>query len=178
MTGRFIGIDFSTTACGIAISDGATWETVTVKSSPSGRSLGDYYDRITDHARNIITAGRITALDTVGIEGIAFAGRGGSVDRLHYAWHRTVEALIRVIEVDPLIVTTNQVKQLATGRGNAQKDDVLLATERRIPEARVRGNDEADAVWVAVGASILAGSPVINLPAAHMPKAFTKGTAA
>lgn len=171
---RFIGIDYSTTSCGIAITDGTTWETVTVKSSTKGTTLGDYYDRIEEHARNIITAAHITSLDVVGIEGIAFAGRGRSVDRLHYAWHRTVEALIRVLEVDPVIVTTNQVKQLATGRGNAQKDDVLLAAERRVPEARVRGNDEADAVWIAVGASVLAGEPVVSLPATHIPKGFRR----
>jgi len=64
-----------------------------------------------------------------------------------------------------------EVQEHATGKGNAQKDEVLLATERRIPQAQVRNNDEADAVWIAVGASILAGSPVIDLPAAHMPKA-------
>lgn len=174
MSGRFVGIDYSTTSCGIAITDGESWETLTVKSSTTGASLGDYYERITDHARDIIAAARITALDTVGIEGIAFAGRGRSVDRLHYAWHRTVEALIRVLEVDPVIVTTNQVKQLATGKGNAQKDDVLLAAERRVPEARVRGNDEADAVWIAVGVSVLAGEPVVSLPAAHIPKGFRR----
>lgn len=174
MSGRFVGIDYSTTSCGIAITDGTTWETLTVKSSPTGASLGDYYERITDHARDIIAAARITALDTVGIEGIAFAGRGRSVDRLHYAWHRTVESLVRVLDVDPVIVTTNQVKQLATGKGNAQKDDVLLAAERRVPEARVAGNDEADAVWIAVGVSVLAGDPVVPLPAGHIPKGFRR----
>ncbi len=94
------------------------------------------------------------------------------MDRLHYAWHRTVEYISHLIADDVLTVTTNQVKQLATGKGNSQKDEVLLATERRVPEADASNNDEADAVWIAVGASILAGNPLINLPAAHMPKAL------
>lgn len=168
---RFVGIDYSTTSCGIAISDGAAWETVTVKSSTSGSTLGDYYDRIIGLAHRIEE--HLLPGDAIGIEGIAFAGRGRSVDRLHYAWHRTVEHL-STLYAAPVVITTNQVKQLATGRGNAQKDDVLLAAERRVPEARVTGNDEADAVWIAVGVSVLAGEPVLPLPATHIPKGFRR----
>lgn len=169
---RFIGIDFSTTSTGIAIVEDGHWQTLTLTSKKSGDQLTDYYDRIGSLSADIIAAAEIRSWSYVAIEGIAFAARGSSVDRLHYAWHRTVESLTRVLGDDPQIVTTNQVKQLATGKGNAQKDEVLLATERRLPQAQASNNDEADAVWIAVGASILAGSPVIDLPAAHMPKAW------
>lgn len=172
---RFIGIDYSTTSTGIAIAAGGRWETFALESAPTGKTLGDYYDRIIDLAYRIESV--LQDGDVLGVEGIAFAGRGSSVDRLHYAWHRTVEHLTTHHSALH-VVTTNQVKQLATGKGNANKDEVLLATERRLPQARVGGNDEADAVWIAVGASILAGSPVIDLPAAHMPKAWTKGKTA
>jgi len=173
---RFIGIDYSTTSCGVAIAtpvaDGWHWQTFTIKSRASRDTLSAYYERIQDLAHDVAASIDLRLGDVVGIEGIAFAGRGRAVDRLHYAWHRTVEFLTRIQHEEPVIVTTNQVKQLATGKGNADKDAVLLATERRVPQARVGGNDEADAVWVAVGASILAGVPVIDLPAAHMPKAW------
>lgn len=174
---RFIGVDYSTTSCGVAIFDGEHWQTFTLTSKPTGSTLADYYDRIVGLAAGLGATIDFRPGDVLAIEGIAFAGRGSSVDRLHYAWHRTTEYLAR-FAIEPLIITTNQVKQLATGKGNAQKDEVLLATERRIPQTRVRNNDEADAVWIAVGASILAGSPVIDLPAAHMPKAWTKGKTA
>ncbi|WP_336642835.1 crossover junction endodeoxyribonuclease RuvC [Microbacterium sp. MMO-113] len=175
---RFIGIDYSTTSTGVAIVDGEHWQVFRLRSSSTpGASLLDYYDRILGLSRDITAAIDFQPGDRIGIEGIAFAGRGSSVDRLHYAWHRTVEYVARTA-TEPVIVTTNQVKQLATGKGSADKDQVLLATERRIPQARVGGNDEADAAWVAVGVSILAGSPVIDLPAAHLPKAWTKGKTA
>lgn len=174
---RFIGIDYSTTSCGIAIVDGSHWQAFTLRSKPTGDTLSDYYARIQDLGHDIVAAAEPRVGDVIGMEGIAFAGKGRAVDRLHYAWHRTVEFLTRINHAEPLVITTNQVKQLATGRGNAQKDDVLLATERRVPEAQVRNNDEADAVWLAVGASILTGQPVITLPTAHMPKAFTRGIA-
>lgn len=174
---RYIGIDYSTTSTGIAIVEGNHWQTFTLRSKVSGSTLTDYYGRIQDLGHDIIAATEPRLGDVIGIEGIAFAAKGRSVDRLHYAWHRTVEFLARVQHAEPLVITTNQVKQIATGRGNAQKDDVLLATERRIPQAQVSNNDEADAVWIAVGASILAGSPVINLPAAHMPKAWKEKVA-
>lgn len=175
---RFIGIDYSTTSCGVAIIDGDHWQVFTLRSKVSGPTLSDYYERIQDLAHDIVAAAEPRMGDVIAIEGIAFAGKGRAVDRLHFAWHRTVEFLTRLQHAEPLIVTTNQVKQLATGKGNAQKDEVLLAAERRIPQAQVRGNDEADAAWLAVGASILAGFPVIDLPAAHMPKAWTKGKSA
>lgn len=176
---RFIGIDYSTTACGIAIVDGARghWQTLTLRSKPLGTTLPHYYARILTLAADIAAVIDVVPGDVIAVEGLAFAGRGASVDRLHYAWHRTVEYLSRLLADDEVrIVTTNQVKQLATGRGNSQKDEVLLATERRIPQAQASNNDEADAVWIAVGASILAGQPVIELPAAHFPKAFARPT--
>ena len=166
---RVVGLDYSTTSTGIAIFADGGWETLTLTSKPTGDTLGDYYDRIIDLAYGIDNA--IGQADVIGIEKIAFAAKGQRVDRLHYAWHRTVEHLTTIYG-DVLEVTAQQVKQLATGKGNAGKDEVLLATDRRIPSAGVAGNDEADAVWVAVGASILAGRPVIDLPTAHMPKAW------
>ncbi|PRB08793.1 crossover junction endodeoxyribonuclease RuvC [Microbacterium sp. MYb64] len=169
---RFIGIDYSTTSCGIAIVEGSHWQAFTLTSKPTGDGLVAYYERIQALARDIIAVADPRLGDVIAIEGIAFAARGSSVDRLHYAWHRTVEFIGKAQHADPPIITTNQVKQLATGKGNANKDEVLLATERRIPQTRVSNNDEADAVWIAVGASILAGEPVIDLPAAHMPKAW------
>jgi len=172
---RYIGIDYSTTSCGVAIVEvrhGAVhWQAFTLKSKSVGDSLADYYERIRGLAYDVMQTIDLRGGDVVGIEGIAFAGRGRAVDRLHYAWHRTVEIFEHSGHL-PVIVTTNQVKQLATGKGSADKDAVLLATERRVPQAQVRNNDEADAVWVAVGASILAGDPVLELPAAHMPKAW------
>lgn len=175
---RYIGIDYSTTSTGIAIVEGSHWQVFTLRSKPSEDTLTAYYERIQDLGHDIIAAAEPRLGDVLAIEGIAFAARGSSVDRLHYAWHRTVEFIGRVMHAEPLIVTTNQVKQLATGKGTAGKDEVLLATERRIPQTQVRNNDEADAVWIAVGASILAGEPVIDLPAAHMPKAWKKGLSA
>lgn len=174
---RYVGIDYSTSSCGVAVYDDEKdhWQTFTLRSKPSGDQLVDYYGRIRSLAIDIATAAELRFDDVVAIEGIAFAGKGRAVDRLHYAWHRTVELITEILDGGVLIVTTNQVKQLATGKGNAQKDVVLLATERRIPRAGAANNDEADAVWVAVGASILhSGAPVADLPAAHVPPAWRK----
>lgn len=178
MSGRFIGIDYSTTSTGVAVVEGSHWQTLTLRSKPTGETLPHYYARINSLVDDILAVIDLHPGDVVAIEGIAFSAKGRAVDRLHYAWHRTVERLSHHVEQDVLVVITTQVKQLATGKGNAQKDEVLLATERRLPQAQASNNDEADAVWIAVGASILAGSPVIDLPAAHMPKAWTKGKTA
>ena len=57
----------------------------------------------------------------------------------------------------------------ATGKGNAGKDEVLLAVARRYPHAPVGGNDEADALVLAAMGARLLGEPVEDsLPKAHL----------
>lgn len=66
------------------------------------------------------------------------------------------------------------MKYLATGHGGAAttKERMLAAAREQLGLELGNRDDEADAVWIAVGASVLAGEPVIDLPAAHMPKAW------
>ena len=57
----------------------------------------------------------------------------------------------------------------ATGKGNAGKDEVLLAASRRYPHAPIVGNDDADAVVLAAIGARLLGEPVEDsLPKTHL----------
>lgn len=50
-------------------------------------------------------------------------------------------------------VKVGTVKQRATGRGNAGKDDVQTAAAQLLPDRRVPSPDEADAIFVALAAA-------------------------
>src|SRR5690606_34564715 len=64
---RFIGIDYSTTSTGIAIVDGAHWQTFTLRSKPKGDTLSAYYERIQDLAHDIVAAVDLRLGDVVAI---------------------------------------------------------------------------------------------------------------
>lgn len=179
---RYIGIDFSTTSTGLAIFDRNGLQTHTVKSKPYGRDLASYYSRVRDLSLNVLAIAQPEPDDVIAIERAVVMGRRTDTEiRLHYAWHRFVEYFHawRADLVEPTLLSPAEVKQLALGDAKRQqgadgKRQMVAAARARF-DAELRNDDEADAVWVAVGASILAGEPVINLPSAHMPKAFTKG---
>src|SRR6185437_16969747 len=52
-------------------------------------------------------------------------------------------------------------------KGSASKEDCLLAVERRFPEARVQGTDDADAFTLLAMGMDWAGCPLAILPAAQ-----------
>ena len=66
-------------------------------------------------------------------------------------------------------VPVGTIKKHATGKGNAGKDEVLLAVSRRYPHAPIVNNDQADAVALAAMGARLLGEPVEDsLPKAHL----------
>lgn len=179
---RFIGIDFSTTSTGVAIFDRKGLQTHTVRSKPEGDGLSAYYSRVRSLAMNVLAIIQPEPDDVIAIESpIVMGRRTDSEVRLHYAWHRFMECFHSWHPElsEPALFSPAVVKQVALGKekrltGRQGKEQMVAAVEEHLG-AGVRNDDEADAVWIAVGVSILTGRPVINLPAAHMPKAFTKG---
>lgn len=183
MTRRFVGIDFSTTSTGIAIFDRNGLQTHTVKSKPVMGGLAGYYARVRDLSVNVLAVVQPEPDDVIAIESPIVMGRRTDTEiKLHYAWHRFMECYHAWHPdlVAPSQFAPSEVKQMALGRekrltGKAGKKQMVKAVGEHFEGHALRNDDEADAVWIAVGASILAGSPVIDLPAAHMPKALMKG---
>lgn len=176
---RFIGIDYSTTSTGIAIFDEMGLQTHTVKSGPAAGGLAGYYARVRDIAANVLAIVQPEPEDGIAIEGAIVMGRRTDTEvRLHYAWHRFVESFHQWSPVlpEPRQISPAEVKQLALGnakrlRGKAGKAQMVAAVVEHLG-VTPRNDDEADAVWLAVGASVLAGVPVVDLPASHIPKGF------
>lgn len=100
------------------------------------------------------------------IEGPAYAqgARGSSHDRSGLWW-----AIATALPCPLAVVTPTGRAKYATGRGNAGKDEVLLAVARRYPGAPVDGNDTADALILAAMGARHLGMPVeASLPVAHL----------
>ena len=177
-----LGIDPSLTGTGLALVDtedslvGWTFTLVTKGKADATieqrlarittlayRSIGDYALGVTDGGR-----GHSERADLVVIEApsLGQVRQGGTLDR-HGLWWLTLRRLsdlgIPVVEIPPAVL-----KVYATGKGNAGKDEVLLAVARRYPHVDVTNNNEADAlVLAAIGHHLLTGKPLVDLPATH-----------
>lgn len=106
-------------------------------------------------------------VDLVAIEGYSYGAKGrafislaelGGIVR-HDLW----DAGIPYLEVPPTVV-----KKYATGKGNANKDDVLTAAIRRGGSLFTgASNDEADAWWIWTLTCDLADQPPVDVPKIH-----------
>src|SRR5690606_27950883 len=106
--------------------------------------------------------------DLVVVEGPSHghARQGGQHDRAGL-WWLIVEALAAVQEVPVAEVPPATLKRYATGKGNADKDSVLLAVARRWPHVEIVGNDTADALALAAMGADHLGQPIAAMPATH-----------
>ena len=163
-----LGIDPSLTSTGLAVVDTEDRLVVDVQTvlSKGGKSdsIEQRLDRIRRISAHVMTVG--FRADLVVIEQPAYSRTAGHMhDRSGLWWFLVNSALGSqriVVEVAP---TTRA--RYATGRGNAGKDEVLLAVAKRYPHVDVTNNNEADAlVLAAMGADHL-GAPLVDLPAAH-----------
>lgn len=165
MTG-FIGIDWSLTACGVAAYIDGEWDRCTIKSKPDDGTPRAFLERVHTIAAKIIEWADPSDGDVWAIEGPSLGAKGAAIDRMFAGFWITVDDLIQH-HGEPMVFAPSSVKKLATGKGNAGKDEVLLATAKRIPEADVQNEHESDAAWIAVAASVDAGRPILELPASH-----------
>ena len=150
---RVIGLDLSLKSTGVA---GDTWTEKIVTGDRRGHDRLQYLrDAVTDYTRHA---------DLVVIEGLSFgsydtdrAGAGLSWIVRHDLWRRGTGY--------GLVPPSNRMKY-ATGKGQANKEAVLLAVARLFPWF-AGGNDEADALVLAAMGYDRAGSPLVRLPETH-----------
>jgi crossover junction endodeoxyribonuclease RuvC len=158
MTAVVLGLDMSLTATGYAIHDGTGWGYGTINSKLKGEPR---LIEIRELVRSRIDDFRP---DLVLVEGYAFGrpnqahqiGELGGVIRVMLHEHD-----VRWVEVPP-----KSVKKYASGKGNANKELMLVEAVKRLGY-QGSSNDVADAMWLtALGADAL-GHPIVTVPAAH-----------
>ncbi|AKJ71645.1 hypothetical protein SPI1_52 [Skermania phage SPI1] len=181
---RVLGIDPSLTSTGLAILDtGTRWWTATTIPSAAPKTptttasfvrLEGIRDRLSTWVDGAISD-EYVGISCVVIEAPAYSRTAGmSHERaglwwLLYAWAR--DYLTRVSGEDGrlVVVLPNLRAKYATGRGNAAKDVVMLASAKRYPDADITGNDIADAVLLAaIGARMMGEAVDDPLSAAQL----------
>lgn len=177
---RILGIDTSLTGTGLARIDLVTWpsshpprqddelvvysaDTVTVAAPGPTR----------DKSKRAMVR-RVNALieqiewcfsepderpDAMGIEALAYGAKGASAWVLPWIFGRTIE-LAEKYDIPLTTVSTAGRAKFATGKGNADKETVLLATAKQFPGADVTNNNEADAMIVGAVVCQRLGLPI------------------
>lgn len=156
-----LSVDFSLTATGVCAITDAEAECITVGSKST-----DWWD-FGERPRGIAAAiDKWHGEDRPAwvIESPSFMSRGRGHDKVLVGWHMFVDHMVFELGYNPpLLVTPSQVKKFASGKGNAGKDEVLLAVARRFPDVQIKNNNEADAlVLAAIGAAVM-GEPFIGV---------------
>lgn len=168
--GRYVGIDVSLTATGIAVVDRNAHSVVhTVRSKGArGATLPQRGSRLRDLQRAIVSHPRAALATVVAVETPAYNQTGGSHHDRSGLWWLIVDDL-QELGYDVVEISTTTVKKYATGKGNASKDEVLAAVVRRYPNIAVTNNNEADALILAAIVARLYGEPIEeNLPQSHL----------
>lgn len=171
---RVVGLDLSLTATGIAYPfDGGTFCAVIFTKLRGCERLAYIRDEVMRPCApvEVTDPGWRMVAPLVVIEGYSFSSRNshshalgelGGVVRL--ALH---EAGIAYVDVPP-----SSLKKYATGKGNANKGEMLAAAIRRL-DYQGASDNEADALWLqAMGLDAL-GCPVVEMPAVNR-QALTK----
>lgn len=155
MNGTVIGLDLSLTGSAIAVislTDGALATAVHRSPAPADDTLGAHVVRHRELVDGIVAQTLACEPVLVVVEGLQFSvkEKDSSLTRRGFLWWAVAEGLVLggvpVIEVAP-----SQIKQFATGKGNASKSEVVAAYATAWPDATRGANvtDRADAAFAA-----------------------------
>ena len=177
---RILGVDTSLTGTGLARIDLATWppsnpprqddelvvftaDTATVAApgptkDKSKRAMCRRVNALLDQIEWCFTDDEKP--DAMGIEALAYGAKGASAWVLPWIFGRVIE-LAEKYDVPLTVVSTAGRAKFATGKGNADKETVLLAAARAVPQAEVTNNNEADALIVGAVVCQRLGLPIL-----------------
>jgi Holliday junction resolvasome RuvABC endonuclease subunit len=158
---RVLAVDLSLTATGLAGNWPAPW-TDTIKPKTAG------HERINEITSVIYAHASKAAVDLVIVEGPSYGsakGQRGHHERAGLWWHVTWRLWRNHVPL--LVMPPTAVKVYATGKGNAGKDDVLVAALKRWPDSGITNNNEADAFTMLAAALDRADVPMCGMPQTH-----------
>lgn len=170
---RILALDLSLTdtgVCALTVGPGGLLSGTTsrIKSKAGGTRYCDVSSRISMIAQAINFQVTDHRPDLVVIESPALGSTTGQAHSRAWLWGSVYDG-VRLSDTEIITITPQGVKMYATGRGNADKDEVLAAVIKRFGPLGldVTNNNVADAVTeAAVGARYI-GCPIDG----DMPKA-------
>lgn len=156
---QVIGLDLSLVCTGMADAGGElTW------AVKPGKLRG--YERLR-FIRAAVLKSCVEA-NTVVVEGPSFRSSSSSETGHHERaglWWFVTEALAAA-DIPLVVVSPAGLKKYATGKGNAPKDEVLLAASKRFSWF-TGNNDQADALWLSAIGYDLGQCSVLTMPEKH-----------
>ncbi|WP_241177754.1 hypothetical protein [Mycolicibacterium nivoides] len=162
-----VGLDLSLTGAGIAALDLLTGELSTaVHRSPAPKDdvLGAHVARHRALVDGLVQQTLACNPALVVVEGLRFSvsAQDSSLSRRGFLWWAVVEGLVAA-GAPVLEVTPSQIKQLATGKGNASKNMIVAEYALRWPDATRDKNveDRADAAFAAALGVAYLRAPVL-----------------
>lgn len=162
-----VGLDLSLTSTGVARIGDYQPSIFTVPTNDK-HPLGQRLDTI----KKALWPATFSA-DLIVIEDLPTHAKGAGKTAMV---HGLIRWMLWRDDYETIVVTPATLKVLATGKGNAGKEEVLVAAVNRLGYAG-HSTDEADALWLAhLGAHYL-GQPAVDLPATHL-RALAKLTKA
>lgn len=178
---RILGIDSSLTGTGLAridVSNNHTWDgrdhnmDVATVAAPgptkdkSHRAMVRRVNALIEQIEGAIAPSTELDIDLdhlpdlIAIENLAFGARGAGAWVLPWIFGRCCELAERY-DIPLIVVATSARAKYATGKGNADKEVVLLAANNLFPAAQISNNNEGDAAVVgAIGCHYL-GYPIV-----------------
>ncbi|WP_300345176.1 hypothetical protein [Nesterenkonia sp.] len=170
-----LGVDWSLTATGLAwlnLDDGAV-DTCTIRTWPDDGTVEGIARRITHIADRIEAWADLHADDLVVIEGPVTHAPSAHRSKMLGGWWAVAARLAPLVDDPVMVVPPKTRAKYATGRGGADKSEVLAAVRANYPRFSIADDNQADAVVLAaIGARSL-GHPIDDLPASHL-AALTK----
>lgn len=156
-----LGLDLSLTSTGAALPDGTVR---TLKSAHSGcERLRHLRDQVLQLTWMPVHAGPV---DLVVVEGYAMGSKRQSHSYATGELGGVIRLMLHEARVPFVDVPPASLKKYATGKGNASKDEVLVAAVKRLGYDGAC-NDEADALWLRAMALDHLGEPAVKVPAAQ-----------
>lgn len=154
---RVLGIDLSLTGTGLATIDDDGLHAWTFKSKLTGLARLRSIRAELAYQRQDITL--------VVLEGPSYGSQQGSQQGHHERaglWWLVVERLDQQ-SIPVAVAPPKSLKKYATGKGNASKEQVLVAAAKRI-EGFDGDNNAADAAWLALMGADFLGAPLVQVP--------------
>jgi crossover junction endodeoxyribonuclease RuvC len=143
-----IGLDLSLTHTGVCVLSDEKTDVFSIKSKPSGDSHKDELLRIKGIVSKIEEAVVSHKVDLVVLEGLAFMARNTTALVQLSGLNYLVRDMAHRNQIDFLVVAPSSLKKFITGKGNSQKDHVMLALYKNY-DITLLDNNEADAYGLA-----------------------------
>lgn len=140
---KIIGLDLSLVASGVILLDGDKIRIKeVVKSKPSSKLPIDELDRLLKIKETIfkLIANEAGHVDLILIEGLAFMARNTTALVQLSGLNYLIREMARENNVPFVIIAPTTLKKFVTGKGNCQKDLMLLETYKRYNEEFLDNN--------------------------------------